>query len=288
MALNVETAFLVAVLIAVLILAGYLEWSYARGRLMRRRKTRMEASTFKDDAYNSSVTSKAIMRNLKSRGYDVRRAEQMIMQSDAELEMGNFASAKLLADDAKKALFETRSKGLQTEQKPVLVKTVKQKPRVVQREREETGQPEEKEPTKTQAKLPRNYAEASFTMKSVEIELSRLKVNGQGNSGAEQLLQDARMAFDSSDYDTALRTAVRASRSLSGKGETASGIQSIPPQEKATGQEGVCGTCGSELVEGDSFCRKCGSKIAHACPSCGQELQKGDTFCGKCGSKVTP
>lgn len=286
MALNVQTAFLVAVLIAVLILAGYLEWSYARGRLMRRRKTKLEASSFKDEAFNSSVTSKAIMRNLKSQGFDVRKAEQLIMQSDAELEMGSYASAKLLADDAKKALFEARSRGLQNEQKPVMVKTVKQ--RVVQREQEEAGQQDESEQPKQQTKLPRNYAEASFTMKSVELGLTKVREAGQTNQEAEKLLADAHRAYDDSDYDAALRIAVKASRSLSGNGEAASSIQSIPPQEKVPEEEGVCKNCGAVLVEGDSFCRKCGSRIAHACPSCGEELQKGDTFCGKCGSKAAP
>ena len=288
MALSVETAFLVAVLIAVLILAGYLEWSYARGRLMRRRKTKLEASSFKDEAFNASVTSKAIMRNLKSQGYDVRKAEQLILQSDAELEMGSFASAKLLADDAKKALFEARSRGLQNEQRPVPMKTVKQKPMAVLKEQQESDLPGESEQPKTQTKLPRNYAEASFTMRSVEMELTKTREDGHTSSEAEKLLGEAHKAFDDSDYDAALRIAVRASRSLSGKGETSSGIQSIPPQERVPESEVACKSCGAELVEGDSFCRKCGSKIARACPSCGQELKKEDTFCGKCGIKAVP
>lgn len=287
MALNVQTAFLVAVLIAVLILAGYLEWSYARGRLMRRRKTKLEASAFKDEAFNASVTSKAIMRNLKSQGYDVRKAEQMIMQSDTELELGNYANAKLLSDDAKNVLFDVRARSLQQEQRPVVKKTVKQRP-ALQKEAEVAHQETEPLQQNQHAKLPRNYAEASFTMRSVELELSKMQEEGRVDSEAKSILAEAHKSFDDSDYDTALRLAVKASRSLSGGNDTSPSIQSIPPQESVAEKAKLCSSCGAELVEGDSFCRKCGGKISLACSSCGQELEQGDTFCGKCGNKAVP
>ncbi|MCL5437235.1 MAG: hypothetical protein M1417_00855, partial [Candidatus Thermoplasmatota archaeon] len=59
---NTETSFLVALLIAAVVLVGYLEYSVAKGRLMKRKSARMAISLARDKAYNSTVTSRAISR----------------------------------------------------------------------------------------------------------------------------------------------------------------------------------------------------------------------------------
>lgn len=50
-----------------------------------------------------------------------------------------------------------------------------------------------------------------------------------------------------------------------------------------------CRVCGTELLESDRFCIKCGavveSKIKN-CIFCGAELRKGENFCHRCGAEV--
>lgn len=280
MVLSIETAFIVAILIAVLIFAGYLEWSFARGKMMRRRKTKLAAGAARDDAFNASVTSKAILRNLRSQGYDVSRAEPLLRQSDAELEMGNFTHAKLLADDARQALFEIKSRSAESSAPAAQPKAQAEK---AEKAAVKTA-PQQAQTLQTQKKLPRNFAEASFTIRSVEMEIA--KEEGDENESASLLLAEARKLFEGADYDGALRMAVKASRSLAAGEGDASGIQSIPPPDAE--QEGdVCASCGAPLLDGDSFCRKCGSRAGMKCPSCGEPLTEGDTFCGKCGTRIS-
>ena len=64
MDLTIQTAFILAVLIAALILAGYLEWSYARGRLMRKRSARLAAGVAREEAFNASVTTKDLRKTI--------------------------------------------------------------------------------------------------------------------------------------------------------------------------------------------------------------------------------
>ncbi len=292
MDLTIQTAFILAALIAALILAGYLEWSYARGRLMRKRSARLAAGVAREEAFNASVTTKAIMRNLRAQGYDVARAEPLVRQTDAELEMGNFTSAKLLAEDAKNTLFEIKSASVRQTggltKEPAGETAGAQKGQGIR----QAPPPAEARQPVAQKKLPRNYAEASFTIKSVETEVENAAGEGKNTEIPAKFLAEAKENFEDERYDDALRLAVRASRSLAGEGGGETNIQAIPPQTPAKSGETpktanqVCEECGAPLKTGDSFCRKCGGKIRLQCPACGEQLSKGDTFCGKCGGRI--
>ncbi len=292
MDLTIQTAFILAVLIAALILAGYLEWSYARGRLMRKRSARLAAGVAREEAFNASVTTKAIMRNLRAQGYDVARAEPLVRQTDAELEMGNFTNAKLLAEDAKNTLFEIKSASVR--QTGGLTKEAAGETAGAQKGQgiRQAPPPAEAQQPVAQKKLPRNYAEASFTIKSVETEVEKAAGEGKNTGIPAKFLAEAKENFEDERYDDALRLAVRASRSLAGEGGGETNIQAIPPQTPAKSGETpktanhVCEECGAPLKAGDSFCRKCGGKIRLQCPACGEQLSKGDTFCGKCGGRI--
>ena len=152
--------------------------------------------------------------------------------------------------------------------------------------------PAEAQPPVTQKKLPRNYAEASFTIRSVETEVEKASGESKNTEIPAKILAEAKENFEDERYDEALRLAVRASRSLAGDGGGETNIQAIPPQspeksvETPKAANHVCGECGAPLKAGDSFCRKCGGRITLQCPSCGEQLSKGDTFCGKCGGKI--
>lgn len=288
MELTIQTAFIVAVLIAVLVLAGYLEWSYTRGRLMRKKRARLAAGVAREEAYNASVTSKAIMRNLRAQGYDVSRAEPLVRKTDEELEMGNFTNAKLLAEDAKNTLFEIKSASLRQPRQAAVeaARAKKEQPP------ELAVTPAAAEHHAAEKKLPRNYAEASFTIKSVTVEVEKASGEGKNTEAPARLLADARESFEAERYDDALRLAVKASRAMAGEASGEANIQAIPPQAPAKAAESgkaadhVCEECGAPLKAGDSFCRKCGGRIRLQCPACGEQLSKGDTFCGRCGSRI--
>lgn len=50
----------------------------------------------------------------------------------------------------------------------------------------------------------------------------------------------------------------------------------------------ICRTCGTEVVDGDTYCRACGNRINDtpgAC-SCGAETREDDNFCHACGATV--
>jgi len=51
-----------------------------------------------------------------------------------------------------------------------------------------------------------------------------------------------------------------------------------------------CKNCGSILVDGVTFCGKCGTQVdqplKRLCPNCQNELEPGATFCSKCGTRV--
>ena len=54
----------------------------------------------------------------------------------------------------------------------------------------------------------------------------------------------------------------------------------------------ICKTCGTEILEGHSFCHKCGAKYVaeekKGCIYCGTELAEGQKFCHKCGRSQEP
>lgn len=47
-----------------------------------------------------------------------------------------------------------------------------------------------------------------------------------------------------------------------------------------------CSRCGTDLIEGKSFCHTCGERVRSACASCGAGLAPGFRFCPDCGTVV--
>ncbi len=289
MAFNTETSFLVALVIAVVIFIGYLEWSSAKGRLMKKREVRMAATIAKDDAYNATVTTKAVARNLKAQGYDVSGAERLIGQAEAAIEMGNFKAAGGYAGDAKAALYAVKQRGV-----AVTVST-----------RTETSPPETKSTPGAAAgrsavpggrqkeELPRNYAQASFAISTLREAARNAQAEGADASATVELLAQAEEAFRQGNYDSALNTALKARKegiaesggiqgglgTVKDGGRKASGAP-VPTPASAEARP----DCAAPLKEGDSFCRKCGTAFNFICPNCGCKLESGDVFCGKCGA----
>lgn|GEM_PF-6422427 len=268
MTLSNEDAFLTALLIAIVLLAGYLEWSYARGRLMKRRTRKMALELDRDEAFNATVTSMAIVRNMKLQGFDVSAAEQLMRQAEMELDAGKYREAKEHSLETRELLMKIRDGGDGGDMDP-------------KEPREEMNNPQTDE--ENRPKLPRNYAEASFTIRSLEEDMRHLN----GSEQAIEALNAAKKEFENGSYDAALKYAVKA-RKLMGEEEKGS-LQVIPSKEARVNIETVmaCPECGAQLREGDRYCRKCGTSIQISCPECGAEVASDDLYCGKCGRSLS-
>ena len=49
----------------------------------------------------------------------------------------------------------------------------------------------------------------------------------------------------------------------------------------------LCGSCGSNNLEGRSFCGQCGTALEVACPQCGTKNRGDEKFCGGCGKSLS-
>lgn len=49
-----------------------------------------------------------------------------------------------------------------------------------------------------------------------------------------------------------------------------------------------CRKCGTQLLDTDTFCLNCGTKVcSDVCPQCGETLRQGTRFCHHCGAAIT-
>src|SRR5438477_10488806 len=48
----------------------------------------------------------------------------------------------------------------------------------------------------------------------------------------------------------------------------------------------LCGSCGTENVDGRSFCGECGKALSLACPACNAPNRAGEKYCGACGKSL--
>lgn len=285
MLLNIETSFLVALVIAVVVFIGYLEWSSAKGRLMRKRQVKMAATLVKDDAYNATVTAKAISRNLKTQGYNVSGAENLVRQAETAIELGNFKAARNYADDAKNALYSLKQKGLPSATPaqpgaPAGDSAFTGKPA-------ETGTASSLNDRQQRKELPRNSAEASFAISTLKEDARNAQARGTDTSVVVELLAQAEEEFRQGNYDAALNTALRAKKEGTLESSEQGGLGTVEYRKPAgisPQKTDVCPSCGAGMKEKDSFCRKCGTAFSFVCPECGGTLEAGDVFCGKCGT----
>jgi len=266
--LTIQSAFVVSLLIAIVVLAGYLEWSITRGRLMKRKSVKMAVAKSRDDAYNASVTTRAIARNMKAAGYDVSRAEIMLARAEQELGEGNFSEARRISDESRSMLLEMKNSGMT---------------KIVQR----AAVPATEHPVRRE-RLPKNMAEASFTIKDAENELNAQLSSGNSVDEAVERLAAAKELFRQRRYEEALSAAFKVKQMLNRGSEN---IHTSAPdkrkEETANAERGrVCPSCGSAAREQDHFCRKCGKEFSRQCSSCGETLMEGDLFCGRCGIRA--
>ncbi|MBX8641442.1 MAG: zinc ribbon domain-containing protein [Candidatus Thermoplasmatota archaeon] len=288
MAISAETSFFVALLIAVVVFIGYLEWSSAKGRLMRRKNARLAAVRSKDEAYNATVTSRAISRALKTQGYDVTEAEKLIGRADAAISMGNFSDAKRYAESARETLFAIKQRqGRHERGTGESASADSGYGKKAASGDVFTKQDERQQPGSAEKKLPKDYAEASFAISLLKDEAATAQSGGRDIASAVLKLAQAEEAFRQGKYGESLHLAIRARKEISdGPGGTAVSPAATDNGKAPSGGDEACPACGSPLRETDSFCRSCGAKIEYRCQACDAALETGDMFCGKCGAKV--
>ena len=168
-------------------------------------------------------------------------------------------------------------------------------------------------------RMPKNYLEARFVLRSLQDELKAASANRPGQpevKEAEGWARRSEQAFDAKDYSESLRLALRGRRRLSpaqagtiavsaGTLVEAPPAQPSPSAGRSSGPlEGPagplsgpsdggtppvrCPRCGRENPAANRFCRGCGVVLSPPrCPRCNAPVAPEDGFCGSCGSPLS-
>ncbi len=168
-------------------------------------------------------------------------------------------------------------------------------------------------------RMPKNYLEARFVLRSLQDELKAASASRPGRPEvreAEGWARRSEAAFDAKDYSESLRLALRGRRRLSPAeagtiAVSAGTLVDTPPAQPSPSVgrssaplagrsgpspgpsgEGIsvvrCLRCGRENPATNRFCRGCGVALsAPRCPRCNAEVTPQDGFCGSCGSPLS-
>lgn len=236
-------------------------------------------ASLRDEAHNALITGRAIARTLERGGGSMPGTWSQLEEAQLAYDRGNFRVCIDLVDRAKESM---KAERLAREKKGDLAKL----------ESSATPRGEDEVLTKEYIakELPENFIQAKFSLNLAREQMEECRNKAMDTEAAALVLQDAEQAFESKDYNTALKLAVRCKNLL---GDAASGLATIPLEEEVIEitEEQLkfrCKGCGELLVEGDSFCRKCGAKVPKAieCEKCGKTAEMDDKFCRGCGEEL--
>ncbi len=272
---------IVGSILVVLVVVTLLELRYFRS-FMKKKQTHADLP---DRAHNALLTSKAIAATLRSSGVVTAPADDVIREAEVAYRSRDYRVTIELSDKAKGILKTEKARHDKIGDLSRL---------------QRSGSAGSDEPTTKevlQKELPPNFIPAKFTISLAEERIATARGTGRGTAAAEAFLQSARSSFDSKDFDTALKLAVKARRSADGEAiaeappapAAAAATPARPEVEIPRPAHRACASCGSELLAGDTFCRKCGVKVERptACPKCGAPLKEDDGFCRKCGTPIS-
>ena len=275
----------IAVIVLVLVLGvlTFIELKYLRKASRGRRARATSASDLPDQAHNAILTSKAISRTLSAAGVVTADVDAVVQEAQVAYRNRNYRVVIELTDKAKSMLKTEKARHDRMGDLSRLRKT----------EGSEADEATTKE--YIQKELPPNYMQARFTISLAEERITAARDAGRATPEAEAVLATARQSFDGKDFDGALKLAAKSRRHADGEAEP-----SVPPGSPAASAPvpatvelprpagRACASCGSELLAGDPFCRKCGVKVERptTCAKCGASLKEDDTFCRKCGAAI--
>ncbi|HYK92901.1 MAG TPA: zinc ribbon domain-containing protein [Thermoplasmata archaeon] len=294
--------FAVLGFLVLVLLVGY----YAVTRLrLRRKQLSLELDSSKDlvedRSFNQLKLARAEADLLASRGIDVGRARELIVEAETARGRRDYDNSLALARSAHESLVRlhqglpiTSSAGPKptglTGRTPPLAFPSTAPGGPLDRGPEFEGPqstplPGRDDPS-ARATLPRNKAESKFQISLLDEELTRATSTAGPNAAvleATEIKGRATTAFDQGDFTEALRLALRGRRRLGTQLETlAPGPGAAAPAPAETGM--VCISCGEALRANDRFCRSCGTLRGTArCAACGTALDAEDKFCAACG-----
>ena len=276
-------AIAVIVLVLVLGVLTFIELKYLRKASRGRRARATSASDLPDQAHNAILTSKAISRTLSAAGVVTADVDAVVQEAQVAYRNRNYRVVIELTDKAKSMLKTEKARHDRMGDLSRLRKTA--------------GSEADEATTKEyiQKELPPNYMQARFTISLAEERIAAARDAGRAIAEAEAVLATARQSFDGKDFDGALKLAAKSRRHADGEAEPG-----VPPGSPAASAPvpatvelprpagRACASCGSELLAGDPFCRKCGVKVERptTCAKCGASLKEDDTFCRKCGTAI--
>ncbi len=275
MADDVVTVAVVLLLVA-LGIATFLETRYLRKKMKNRRvRTAKHDDEIQDNAHNAITTTKAIMSSLERQGIRSEEADAWLQEAQTANARHNYRVAMDLTSKAKERLLALKA-------------AQASKGDLAKLDRLSTGASTDEMTTKEmlQKEIPPNLLQSKFSIEVAGIAVEQGRLGGHDVSQATELLEAAKTRFDAKDYTGALSIARQSKRSATGEHVDVSvPVPAFPATSTSGGRP--CPSCGALLAADDTFCRKCGKRLASpACPSCGASLLPDDGYCPKCGAPV--
>ncbi len=260
-------------LVLIMIAVIYIEWRFLR----RKRWSRQKDVTVKDEAYNAILTTKAIASSLSRSGVRSLEASRLIRKAEEAKAKGDNKAVMQHTDAAKEILMKEKLRQQKIGDIAKLPEVSKPSPAI----------PVDTTMEKFEKETPKNFLQAKFVIDGAGKAIETGKGKGRNVDEAVRLQAMSQKFFDAKDYDSALKFGLMAKKSAEGEAVVISTPVAPAPAPPATGTK-TCSSCGATLKQDDTFCRKCGVKIApRTCPSCATQSREDDTFCRKCGVALT-
>ncbi len=229
----------------------FIEVEYVR-RAIRGERTRRkrQAEQLPDDAHNALVTAKAVAASLRQGGVMTDEADSLLAEADRAMARRNHRVVLELTDRAKGILKAEKARHDRFGDAARLDRIA--------------GGPEAVTTKEQLAKEhPENYAASKFSIDRAEQAVAAGRSTGRDMALAEQSLQLSRDRFAAADYGAALAIANQARKVAEVPSPVVVVSSSGASTSDATAPAGLtCRSCGASLVEGDAFCRRCGTKAA--------------------------
>jgi len=275
MADDVVTVAVVLLLVA-LGIATFLETRYLRKKMKNRRvRTAKRDDEVQDSAHNAITTTRAIMSSLQRQGIRSAEADAWLQEAQTANARHNYRVAIDLTSKAKERLLALKA-------------AQASKGDLAKLDRLSAGGTTDEVTTKEmlQREIPPNMLQSKFSIEVAGTAVEQGRLTGRDGSQATELLEAAKIRFDSKDYAAALSIARQSKRAAAGEQVDVS-VPAPAAPAPSTPIGLPCPSCGALLAADDMFCRKCGKRREPAaCASCGASLLLDDEFCPRCGTPV--
>jgi hypothetical protein len=256
-----EQLLALIVIMVILIIVVIIEMRFLR----KRREKRSKKEPFGDQAFNAILNARAISNTLARDGTDLSSVNGILDRADQALKRGDVRGSLDLTDQAKDLMKTVRTRSDSTTEPTV-----------------EGGFVETEATTKEllKDKFPENYLETKFSRSLASETIEKARGARLDVSEAERLLELCDNYASQENYTQALSYAIHS------KKVAEQAVSVAEPSAAEIGESSSCSSCGTGILPGDVFCRKCGLKIVGVCEECGNKPDEDDAFCRKCGTHL--